>query len=492
MAHRTRVLGPSSPRRTEPRVPVVGKPSAIRWICVVAISSLVGVACIDATRDRPSSADAQHVVVDTDMGTDDVMALLYLLERPDVMVDAVTVVGDGLAHCDAGVRNARALLALEGVSETPVACGGRTPLAGGNAFPEEWRVYSDDLSSIPGLPEPGGTPYEGSAIDLLQETLRSDTTLLTLGPLTNVAGALRADPSLGDRVPRVVAMAGAVDVAGNAPNGVAEYNVWIDALAAKEVVESMSVELVPLDASNFVPATPFFIEVLAEHLGTPAARAVHSVLATNEQVETGTYFFWDPLAAVLVVEPGLATWRQERLLVTASLDSGAGWISRWDQGVETRYAVRADAIGFERAFISTVSGERVKAVRPTPDLTVTFDGRRCTIDVDTLPEGDVVIALENDSPRQIEVIVAGMLRTTYGEVLEVIGPPGSVVREAPPGIVQIALLDANPRSVASTRASSEPGDAGVFCLVPVEEGAARVWPGGPITVGGRSSTSGVG
>ena len=151
-----------------------------------------------------------------------------------------------------------------------------------------------------------------------------------------------------------------------------------------------------------------------------------------------------------------------------------------------------DAIGFERAFISTVSGERVKAVRPTPDLTVTFDGRRCTIDVDTLPEGDVVIALENDSPRQIEVIVAGMLRTTYGKVLEVIGPPGSVVREAPPGIVQIALLDANPRSVASTRASSEPGDAGVFCLVPVEEGAARVWPGGPITVGGRSSTSGVG
>jgi inosine-uridine nucleoside N-ribohydrolase len=470
----------------------VRKRPVIRWICVVAISSLVAVACGGATHDRPSSADALHVVVDADMGTDDVMALLYLLERPDVVVDAITVVGDGLSHCDAGVRNARALLALEGESETPVACGGRTPLAGSNAFPEAWRAYSDDLSSISGIPEPGGTPYDGSALDLLHETLGSDTTLLTLGPLTNIAEALRVDPSLGDRVPRVVAMAGAVDVAGNAPNSVAEYNVWIDSLAAKEVAESMSVELVTLDASKFVPATAFFIEVLAQHLETPAARVVHSVLATNEQVETGTYFFWDPLAAVLVVEPGLATWRQERLLITASLDSGAGWVSRWDQGIPTRYAVRADAMGFERAFISTVSGEQVRAVRPTPDLTTTFNGRRCTIDADTLPEGDVVIALENDSSRPVEVIIAGLLRTTYGDVLKGIRPAGSVVREIPQGIVQIALLGAGPHSVAYARASADPGDAGVFCLVPVQEGAARVWPGGSITIVARPSTSGIG
>ena len=104
--------------------------------------------------------DTMRVVVDTDMGTDDVMALLFLLRRPDVSVTAVTIDGDGLTHRDAGVRNARALLAMAGASEVPVAGGRTSPLAGDNAFPEEWRTYADDLTAVPDLPEPSGAPYE--------------------------------------------------------------------------------------------------------------------------------------------------------------------------------------------------------------------------------------------------------------------------------------------------------------------------------------------
>jgi inosine-uridine nucleoside N-ribohydrolase len=58
--------------------------------------------------------------VDTDIGTDDVMALLYLLRRPDVVVDAIAVEGNGLAHCGSGVCNGQALLSLAGVPSTPV------------------------------------------------------------------------------------------------------------------------------------------------------------------------------------------------------------------------------------------------------------------------------------------------------------------------------------------------------------------------------------
>jgi pyrimidine-specific ribonucleoside hydrolase len=456
---------------------------AIRWIVAAAVASSVTVSCDGTQPERPSSPNALHVVVDTDMGTDDVMALLFLLERPDVEVDAVTVVGDGLAHCDAGVRNARSLLALEGEPDTPVACGGRLPLAGTNTFPAEWGVYSDDLSSVPGLPGPTGDAYDGTAVDLLLETLHPDTTLLTLGPLTNVAQALRADPGLGDRVPRVVAMAGAVDASGNAPNAVAEYNVWIDALAAKEVVGSMPVELVPLDASNFVPATPFFVDTLGNHLGTPAARAIHAILSTNQQIETGTYYFWDPLAAGLVVEPDLATWETDRLLVTASLDAGAGWISRWDRGDETRFAVRADGLRFERMFLSTVTGERVRDVRPAPDLSVSFDGRRCRIDRDSLDAGGVIVAFRNTSRTQAMVIVGGLTGTTYRELLDLVGEPGSVVHGAPEGVVQIAWLTAAAGARTFAAAEADPGEAGVFCFLPAGD-AARVWPGGHIRIAG--------
>jgi len=100
-----------------------------------------------------------------------------------------------------------------------------------------------------------------------------------------VAEAIRADPVLATQVPRVVAMAGAVETLGNAPNRVAEYNVWIDALAAKEVIEAMPVELVPLDASNFVHTNPFFVDALGRHLATPAARAIHALLVDNQPNE---------------------------------------------------------------------------------------------------------------------------------------------------------------------------------------------------------------
>jgi hypothetical protein len=142
-----------------------------------------------------ANADARHVVVDTDLAFDDIMALLYLLQRDDVVIDAVTIAGTGEAHCDPGVRNAIRLLALGGETDAPVACGRETPLQGTNAFPEEWRTAVDDLSMLD-LPEVGGVADPRGAARLLLDTLDGDGTLITLGPLTNVAQALRADPGL--------------------------------------------------------------------------------------------------------------------------------------------------------------------------------------------------------------------------------------------------------------------------------------------------------
>jgi len=366
----------------------------LKATAVIAIALLAGACVADAGSEAPRSpagtnADLRHVVVDTDLAFDDIMALLYLLQRDDVAIDAVTITGTGEAHCDPGVRNALALLALGGAPDTPVACGRETPLQGTNAFPDEWRAVVNDLWMVD-LPavERGADPR--GAVRLLLDTLDGDTTLITLGPLTNVAEALRDDPELGSRVPEFVAMAGAIDVAGNTPNGVAEFNVWVDPLAAKEVIEGMEVTLVPLDATDDVPFTPFFAETLAAHPTSPEAKAASAIIAANQEIFLeGGYSFWDTLATALVFRPELATWDSTPVVVTASEDSGAGWIDRWDEGAPVRFATAVpDPLAFEREYLSVLTGQTITRVRPDPTITISFDGDRCTISPRRLSAGE--------------------------------------------------------------------------------------------------------
>ncbi|MGZ8572191.1 MAG: nucleoside hydrolase, partial [Actinomycetota bacterium] len=357
-----------------------------RTISSAIVLTLLAVACVTdpGTDAEPSTTNPttalRHVVFDTDLAFDDIMALLYLLQRDDVVIDAVTITGTGEAHCDPGVQNALGLLALGGSPDTPVACGRETPLQGTNAFPEEWRQAVDDLAMLD-LPEVDGEADPRGATQLLLDTLDGDATLITLGPLTNVAEALLADPGLASRVPGFVAMAGAIDASGNTPNGVAEYNVWVDPLAAKEVIEGMDVDLVPLDATDDVPFTTFFADVLAEHRSTPEAEAAHRIIQANRDIFFAPgYSFWDTLATALVFHPELATWDEASVLVTASQDAGAGWIDRWDEGAPVRFANAVpDPLAFEREYLSVLTGETVTAVRPEPTLSMSFDGDRCTI-----------------------------------------------------------------------------------------------------------------
>jgi Inosine-uridine preferring nucleoside hydrolase len=112
---------------------------------LLALGIAAGAGTVANVREAKSAGPAlpTPVVVDTDMSTDDVLALLYLLQRPGLDVRAVTVSGTGLAHCPAGARNALELLALTGHGDVPVACGRPTPLSGFNQFPAPWRAAAD-------------------------------------------------------------------------------------------------------------------------------------------------------------------------------------------------------------------------------------------------------------------------------------------------------------------------------------------------------------
>ncbi len=457
-------------------------------VAALVLAMFAGACVGDAPEGSPSaltsSSDVRHVVFDTDLAFDDIMALLYLLQRDDVAIDAVTITGTGEAHCDPGVQNALRLLALGGNRDTPVACGRETPLQGSNAFPDEWRVAVDDLSMLD-LPQVDRAADPRGATELLLDTLDGDATLIALGPLTNIAEALRTDPGLASRVPTFVSMAGAIDVAGNTPNGVAEYNVWVDPLAAKEVIERMPVTLVPLDATDDVPFTTFFVDALSEHAVSPEAQAVQQIILANEPIFTGPgYSFWDTLATALVFRPELAMWDRARVMVTASQDSGAGWIDRSDQGVPVRFARAVpDPLAFEREYLSVLTGKTVTRVRPDPDITISFDGERCAIQPRRLAAGDIIVAYADarHPEEAVGILVQVSEAFTYEELRAFLGLDGSILpadTQPPDGLRISAFLQ---EGLAEAKVSPSV-IAGVCTSGGDDDSSPRIWLTAPVEV----------
>ncbi len=281
-------------------------------LCLVLLGTLGGFG--GTTTVSAQAQDPVPVVIDSDMISDDWMATLFLLNDPTFAVKAITVAATGFAaDCDAGVQSALGLLALTDYGDVPVSCGAATPLQGDNAPPAEWRTTIETVEGL-GLPE-GGDPAAQDAVALFTSTIQDSpepVTVLALGPLTNVGAALEATPALVENIAMIYVMGGAVDVAGSSvseENTVAEWNIYCDPHAARLVFESGApITLVPLDATNDVPVTPEFVAQLDAEKTTPEAEFVAALLASNaESIASGSYYFWDPLAAVVMSDPSLVT-----------------------------------------------------------------------------------------------------------------------------------------------------------------------------------------
>ncbi len=316
----------------------------------------------------PFTGTVRPVIIDTDMDANDWMAILYLLNRPDVSVAAITVSGTGEAHCEPGIKNAMSLTALAGQPDIPVSCGRTTPLQGDHAFPSDWRTRVDTLAglTLPANPAPV-TPE--SAVDLLTAMILSisdQVTIITLGPLTNLAEALQSSPEIKENVEMVYIMGGAVDVPGNVgtshagiDNSVAEWNIYVDPRAAAIVLQSgVPVTLVPLDVTNHVPITTNFIERLKKDRKTPEAKFIFEVLSKTQYydfVQSGGYYFWDPLAAAILTDNSLAAFETRNLTVIEGEGNQSGRTLESDSGAPVRVAVEVEAERFEQLFLDTLN-----------------------------------------------------------------------------------------------------------------------------------------
>ncbi len=276
------------------------------------------------------------IIVDTDMGTDDWLALSYVVSSTKANLLGVTIVGNGLAPCNEGVRNARYLLGLSHEkADRPVGCGSTWPMDGYASYPRMWRRNAADMMGETAL----SPQHEASFVDgptLLADLLANSpepVLILAIGSMTNIATVLKLSPNLKKKIKAVVSMGGAVHVNGNlrvpgftdtVRNTKAEWNYYIDPVAAKIVFESgVPIKLVPLDATNKVPLREVFILRTEQLRKTALGAFVNRIFTWISQSESnGEYYHWDPLTAVLSLNPDLCS-KVERLGLAVITDAGS-------------------------------------------------------------------------------------------------------------------------------------------------------------------------
>jgi inosine-uridine nucleoside N-ribohydrolase len=346
--------------------------SLVKSFLLLWISLLFLAACsnefdepLEAGQPVALDANARPMVIDTDMATDDWMAILYLLKRPDVDIRAITVTGAGEAHCDPGVRNALNLAALAGRPNIPVTCGRAIPLQGNHTFPEAWREDVDELSGLQ-LPENPRDPAEETAVEMLSQAIQEaseELVIVALGPLTNLGQLLEARPELADQIASIVIMGGAVEVPGNVgpssdvENDEAEWNIYIDPHAAQLVLGSgASISLIPLDATNHAPATIDFVERIQEDRASSSTEFVYRILSKREDdLRAGYYYFWDPLAAVASTNPDVVSYVEMPLIVEEEEGPFSGDTRFSEDGIMVNVAINGDRTRFEELFLQALN-----------------------------------------------------------------------------------------------------------------------------------------
>ncbi len=193
----------------------------------------------------------RKIIIDTDPGQDDAVAILLALASPELHLLGITCVA-GNVPLALTAKNARKVCELAGRPDIPVYAGCVKPLSEQLVTAE--HVHGKTGLDGPPLPEPVMPVQDPHAVDFLVETLRAEepgsVTLCPIGPLTNIAMALQSAPDIADRVARIVLMGGAYFEVGNITPA-AEFNIYVDPQAADIVFKSgIPITVLPLDVTH--------------------------------------------------------------------------------------------------------------------------------------------------------------------------------------------------------------------------------------------------
>jgi purine nucleosidase len=255
----------------------------------------------------------RKIIIDTDPGQDDAVAILLALASPELDVLALTTVA-GNVPLPLTTRNALLIAELAG-RPTPVYAGADRPLARKLVTAEHVHGKTG-LDGIT-LPAPTRSPEPTHAVDYLIDTLRTHPpgtiTLCPLGPLTNIATAFQRAPDIIPRVAEIVLMGGGCFEGGNITPA-AEFNIYVDPEAADIIFKSgVPLVVMPLDVTHKALTSREWVEGMRT-LGTPVGQAVASWTDFFERFDTAKYGsegapLHDPCVIAYLLQPALFTGR---------------------------------------------------------------------------------------------------------------------------------------------------------------------------------------
>ena len=314
-----------------------------KFALLMVTTLLSAIAVTTSTLDKAYSATiSTPLIFDDDGSQDGFAALAYMLANPQFDVEAITM-SHGVARPEnedfqTGLKQ---LLGRLDATDIPVGIGSPVPLSGDNAFPGFIRDDADRFyAPFVSVPEIVPDIEFTEAAELIVETVNNSpepVAILSMGSLTNIAQALRIDPSIADNISVLQTMGGAVFVPGNlgvvpeppySTNDVAEFNIWLDPLAAEEVFNAgesgLNIQMMPLDGTDKIQFTRDDYQAWLE-TGTPESTVAaefldFSLVVVGNDVNPNP--LWDMVAAVNLSEPNFST--EVPLHIEVDVDSPPG------------------------------------------------------------------------------------------------------------------------------------------------------------------------
>ena len=309
---------------------------------------------------------AQKIIIDTDPGQDDAVAILLALASPDeIDVIGITAVA-GNVPLALTEKNARIICELAGRTDIPVFAGCDRPL--GRSLVTAEHVHGKTGLDGPVLPDPQMPLQSTHAVDFIIETLRAHAsgtiTLCPLGPLTNIATALTKAPDIAKKIAAIVLMGGAYFEVGNI-TPTAEFNIYVDPEAADIVFKSgINITVMPLDVTHKALVTKLRNDAFRA-LGTPVGNAVAEMTDFFERFDKEKYGsagapLHDPCVTAYLIRPELFSGRHINVEIETSSEltrgmSVADWWRVTDRPANATFIGDLDADGFFDLLTSRLS-----------------------------------------------------------------------------------------------------------------------------------------
>ena len=290
-------------------------------------SSLFAVTSDSPVRSSAVPSKPQRIIIDTDPGVDDAMAIFLALRSPELKVEAITAVS-GNVPLAFTLPNALRLVEIAGHPEVPVA--------GGAAFPLVRRLvtaaYVHGNNGLGGVefPEAKIKPVPETATELIRRIVRAnpgEITIAAVGPLTNIATVLKSDPGISKLIKSFALMGGSLSGGNITP--AAEFNFYVDPEAARVVFDSgVPILMVGLDVTHKVLLRESHVRTLEaaqNPVSQAAAKIMHAtfgrIAKTNDETVVAMH---DPLTIASLIDPSVVTLRDYYVQIETAGELTAG------------------------------------------------------------------------------------------------------------------------------------------------------------------------